>query len=990
MPETLFVFRKPVYAALALLLALCGHAAAQALDNEKASFATLSGATYTLTGHSELHLTGTGDPIPGCTIHLNSPDSWVFFEGVAPATTVSTLIPRIRVNGANAVTDTNVRVVQYVAGSVVIPQSPSFAALQVFTGQHLSGPSLKVAPYTEHNNTSLGLFADRIRSFVLKRGYTATFAQNENGTGASRNYVAQDGDLEVSLMPADLDKSISFIRVFPWRWTGKKGSCDIDPVALNADWNYNWNISSNSTKDWEYVAIRQQRYWPGLDQDWKARGVNHLSGYNEPDNPVEDAYTTLGNGSTATAVASWPDLLATGLRVGAPAVTDGGYNWIVDFMNKANAAGVRVDYVPVHYYRSYSSASDPAGATTAMYNYLKSIYDATGGRPIWVTEFNNGANWTTGPDPTVDQNRATIEAMINMMDSTPWIERYAVYSDVEWFRRTKYDDGSLTPMGAMYRDHVAPMAHRQVVPNQGSSGNAAYLFEGNVRDTLSGNNPLIYGTPKIVAGKNGSAVSMDGTDDYLALPGRLGDSNDFSFAAWVKWNGGNNWQRIFDLGNGTASYLFLSPKSGGNTLRVAMRLNNGAEQQLNTTPLTAGVWTHVAFTISGDTGKLFVNGSLVNTNTAMTINPSQIGTETNYLGKSQFAADPNFSGLLDDVRFFNTALTDAQVSNLAATTPRAFVASPALAGATVDQPFSADLNTQLSAGAAVTFTKVEGPAWLAVAVDGTVSGLPGVTDIGANEVLVRATTATGGMSIATVQVPVAASSQVVRFGFNSNTTTSVGKMDATLSGGPIYSAGRSGNAIDLDGTDDYVQLPVGIASSPELTVSTWVYWDGGGNWQRIFDFGNGTTSNLFLTPKSGSNTTMFSITHGGVSQNLEGAVVPASTWTHVAVTIGAGTGKLYINGGLAATNATMSLTPADLRPTVNYLGKSQWPDPLYNGRIDDFQVFHRVLSATEINTLRTGTPPGVTINPRSLPAATIGTAYEASLEGAATGTVTYS
>lgn len=193
----------------------------------------------TLSGKSELHLTDGGDPIPGCTIHLNSEDSWVFFHGVAPSAVVTNLLGRFRVNGANAVVDSNVRVVQHLAGAVVIPQGPSFQPLQVFTEPFLSGASRKLSTYTAYDNVLLGAFNDRIRSFKLKRGYTATFAQNPEGTVTSRNYVAQDADLEVAVMPTGLDNSISFIRVFPWRWTGKKGSCDVDPAALNADWHYN-------------------------------------------------------------------------------------------------------------------------------------------------------------------------------------------------------------------------------------------------------------------------------------------------------------------------------------------------------------------------------------------------------------------------------------------------------------------------------------------------------------------------------------------------------------------------------------------------------------------------------------------------------------------------------------------------------------------------------------------------------------------------------
>ncbi|MCW1925801.1 glycosyl hydrolase [Luteolibacter arcticus] len=983
-------------AALCLFWSFSGLAGGQTLDNEKATYATLTSATVTMTGHSELHVTGTGDPIPGCIIHLNSEDSWVFFPNIAPATVVSNLVSRVRVNGATAVADTNVRVVQYVNGAVVIPQPPGFRPLEVFTGTQMTGTAAKLATYTGYNNAGLGIFADKIRSFILKRGYTATFAANEDGTVSSRNFVAQDSDLEVSFMPAGLDGTVSFVRVYPWRWVSKKGSCDVDPVALNAKWHYNWSNSQNSARNWEYVPIKQQPFWPGLGGvgDYRNQQVSHVLGFNEPNNNVEDAWKNLNpQGSVSDAVGRWNELLGTGLRVGAPAVTDGGSSWIVDFMNQANAAGKRVDYVPVHYYRSYSGNS-PSGATTAMYNFLKSIYDATG-KPIWVTEFNNGANWTDNAhDPDATQNRNVIEAMVTMMDNTPWIERYAVYSNVEWFRDTHYEDGSLTPMGTMYRDRLSPMAYQQVVPNTGSSGNASYLFEDSIRDTQSGNNPLVYGTPKHVAGKHGKALSLDGTDDYLALPGRLGDSNDFSFGGWVKWNGGNQWQRIFDLGNGQASNMFLTPRSGGNTLRFTIKYNNGAEQQLNTTQLTAGVWTHLAVTISGDTGKLFVNGGLVNTNPAMTYNPSQLGTETNYLGKSQYP-DALFGGLLDDTRFFNYALSDAQVTALAGSTAPQLVASPTIGSPVVDQVFTGSLASQLAVGSpAATFSKLGGPAWLAVAADGSLFGVPRIADAGPSQLFIRATSAGGAVSDVLIPINVGGADPLARYAFNNSALATAGIANATVAGGAAYVAGQKGQAIDLDGTDDHVVLPGGIASGDEITLATWVQWDGGANWQRIFDFGTGTGSYLFLTPKSGTNTLRFVILNNGTEKVVETGALTAGAWTHVAVTLGGGTGKLYVNGTLADTEPGITIKPSDIRPTLNYLGRSMFAaDPYFNGRIEEFNVFHRVLTATEINTLRNGNAPTVTINPRVLVAATVGSPYEASLGGAATvspGSITWS
>jgi hypothetical protein len=787
-------------------------------------------------------------------------------------------------------------------------------------------------------------------------------------------------------MPGGLDSTVKFIRVFPWRWVGKKGSCDVSATALNAKWHYNWNISLNSPVDWEYSAIKQQPFWPSLNQNWQTRGVNHLLGFNEPDNPVEDAYKNLSPpGSVADAVARWPELLGTGLRVGAPAVTDGGTNWITDFMGRANAAGHRVDYVPVHYYRSFANNNDPQGAANQMFNFLKNIYDRVQ-RPIWVTEFNNGANWTNDAhDPSVAQNRNVVQAMIQMMDNTPWIERYAIYSRVEWFRQTHYDDGSLTPMGTMYRDHRAPMAHVQVVPNTGSSGNALYSFEGNVRDSLSGNNPVVYGTPKLVPGRHGQALSFDGTDDWLSLPGILGDSNNFSFSAWVRWEGGDNWQRIFDLGNGTSHSLYLTPKSADNTLRFGLRVGD-TQQTLNGPSLTPRQWTHVAVTHSGNTGKLFVNGVLVNTNANMTLRASQVGTELNYLGKSQWASNPLFAGSLDEVRFFNTGLSDAEVLALATLSPPEFVASPSLGEATIDLPFTGDLSSLIaSSGGPVTFGKLDGPAWLTVSANGAVFGVPGLADVGTAELMVTAS-AGGALSTVSLPIPVRGGEPLLRFPFDGSAQSAVGRAHAVLAGGPGYATGRTGQALNLDGVDDHALLPQGSVQSDSITVATWVFWNGGAQWQRLFDFGNGTGSYFFLTPRSGGNTMRVALRNGGAEQSFETAQLATGVWTHVAVTLGEGVGRLFVNGVQVSSSSAISIRPSEIRPVLNYLGRSQFAaDPYFNGRIDDFQVIGRALAAVEVEALRTQAPPVIAASPLVLPSASVGEVFEANISSNAAG-----
>jgi glucuronoarabinoxylan endo-1,4-beta-xylanase len=179
----------------------------------------------------------------------------------------------------------------------------------------------------------------------------------------------------------------------------------------------------------------------------------------------------------------------------------------------------------------------------------------------------------------------------------------------------------------------------------------------------------------------------------------------------------------------------------------------------------------------------------------------------------------------------------------------------------------------------------------------------------------------------------------------------------TLINGASHSRGLHGFAVNLDGTNDYVSLPSGVVSGlTSCSITAWVSLDTVSNWSRLFDFGTGTTANMFLTPRNGSsNVVRFSITTGGAGaeQSINGTTaLPAGVWTHVAVTLSGGTGVLYVNGVEAGRNNKMTLTPNALGTTTqNYIGKSQYSDPYLDGRVDDFRIYSAALSASDVAAL---------------------------------------
>jgi hypothetical protein len=182
--------------------------------------------------------------------------------------------------------------------------------------------------------------------------------------------------------------------------------------------------------------------------------------------------------------------------------------------------------------------------------------------------------------------------------------------------------------------------------------------------------------------------------------------------------------------------------------------------------------------------------------------------------------------------------------------------------------------------------------------------------------------------------------------------------NATLVNGPTWLAGKYGNAVNLDGSNDYVTLPSGIMSAiSSFTIATWVKLDTIGNWARIFDFGTGTGVNMFLTPKSSSNTIRYAITISGSGgeQQINGAALLTGTWQHVAVTLNGTIGIMYVNGVEVGRNTGMSLKPSSLGITGNnYIGKSQYGDPYLDGLVDDFRIYTSALTADDITKLYNG------------------------------------
>lgn len=166
----------------------------------------------------------------------------------------------------------------------------------------------------------------------------------------------------------------------------------------------------------------------------------------------------------------------------------------------------------------------------------------------------------------------------------------------------------------------------------------------------------------------GKGIALTGNSgSYLSFPeGMFRNHKDFCVAVWVRPDALVRWARIWDFGSGPDYNMFLTPSGSNENLQFSIKAGTVTQDITTSVLLEEGAWAHVAVVKNGNVGQLYVNGALVGTNSSMTLSPSSLGNTTqNWVGRSQYSADPSFAGMVDDLRIYRSALTPAEVVELA-------------------------------------------------------------------------------------------------------------------------------------------------------------------------------------------------------------------------------------------------------------------------------------------------------------------------------------
>lgn len=200
-----------------------------------------------------------------------------------------------------------------------------------------------------------------------------------------------------------------------------------------------------------------------------------------------------------------------------------------------------------------------------------------------------------------------------------------------------------------------PIAHWQF---DETSGTTAYDASGNNNNGTLTNSPTIT-----TSGKINSALTFDGSNDYVNVPtsSSISITADITIAAWIKRGvtnqkgdilvrtNGSNWDYEFgidDTGQDDKIFFYADAPS------FFTQYSSGTISDTN--------WHHVAFTRSGSSTTLYIDGKQSGTSTAS-------GAFNNNSTPVRIGGDGDtvyFNGTIDDARLYNYALTTEQIKTI--------------------------------------------------------------------------------------------------------------------------------------------------------------------------------------------------------------------------------------------------------------------------------------------------------------------------------------
>jgi alpha-tubulin suppressor-like RCC1 family protein len=493
--------------------------------------------------------------------------------------------------------------------------------------------------------------------------------------------------------------------------------------------------------------------------------------------------------------------------------------------------------------------------------------------------------------------------------------------------------------------------------------------EGNANDSIGTNNGTLVNGAGFTNGEVGQAFSFNGTSSHVTIPDSPSlDSftNNITVETWIKVNHltpNSDWEGIVTKGD--YSWRLLAT-AGAKTVYFgatgASPLDVTGSRNVND-----GQWHHVAATYDGTNMSLYVDGTLDVSHPAsgsiiQTSDPVGLG----YCANIPF--NYSFDGLVDEVSLYNRALTASEIQAIyaAGSGGKCFTPSPPTiitqpvsqtnyAGTTASFSVTAGGTPPLSYQWSFDTTNIIG------ATNATLA-LVNVQLSQAGNYSVLVSNAYGSTKSATAVLTInpppscdpAPSGLVSWWAGEGNANDSIGINNGTLVGGAGFATGEVGQAFSFNGTSSHVTIP----DSPSLdvftnniTIELWLkvnHLTANSDWEGIVTKG-AYSWRLQATPFA--KTVDWALTGVTPLEMVGSRNVNDDQWHHVAAVYDGTNMSLYVDGTLDISQPASGL----IAQTSDPLGLGYCANIPFNysfdGLVDEVSVYHRALTASEIQAI---------------------------------------
>ncbi|MCR4330073.1 MAG: DUF2341 domain-containing protein [Candidatus Roizmanbacteria bacterium] len=413
------------------------------------------------------------------------------------------------------------------------------------------------------------------------------------------------------------------------------------------------------------------------------------------------------------------------------------------------------------------------------------------------------------------------------------------------------------------------------------------------------------------SGKFGKGLKFDGSNDAVTLT--LQPAANLTYSIWIKptaWSAGSSFIGAHDSSSPyNINHIFWSDDSTNQIAIIYDSITAGFKRvystmAFNSTNFPSNTWTHLAVTIDGTNVKFYKNGSLVST-AAYTTPTSATSSQFAIGRRGGYASAGFFNGQIDEVKYYNTALTEDQIK--------------------IDY----NHGTQSSFGSASTES------------DGT-----SASNSSDREYCIPGDTSTCSAPIAEWKMDEATGGTANDSSGNGNTGTWNGS-------GTRWTNGKIGKAGTFQRSNlDYISAGTNNIPSGS-SARTFEGWINPLNNGGVLVGTNAASGQKYYLQMGNVSGTWYLFTDGVNGANnitLTGSEIPPlSQWSHIAFTLDGSNGWKYYLNGTYIKGGTFSVSINTSTPTSTYIGnRSDVSGYSFDGKIDQVRIYNYARTPAQV------------------------------------------